>query len=90
MEGMGSRDSWLFELQEGDTIQIFIDVRQRSQVFDEIIVSIETVEQGTLERWTYPKGTSEISEEYTAYYTDEHTLRVVHVGIADVIVVLMD
>jgi hypothetical protein len=83
---MASRDSVRFELDEGDTVLIEIDVRERSTVYDEIAVQIETVEQGAIEQWSFPESDGEWSTEFTAPHSAEYTLRIARFGVADLVV----
>ena len=84
--GMASRDSKRFELDEGDTVSIELDVRERSELYDEILVQIETVEDGTIQEWSFPESDSEWSAEFTAPSSSEYTLRITQFGIADLVI----
>ena len=81
-----SRDSWRFELEEGDKIRIHVEVVERSEWDNAVSIELETVERGTIERWTLPYSDVEEEYFYTADSTDEYNLKVDNAGIAEVVV----
>lgn len=83
-----SREHWRFEIEEGEHIEIGVEVIERPEYGEEASVELETVAEGTVAEWTFPFSDVEQTFDYTAEVSAEHTLKVYNVGIAEVEVVL--
>jgi len=83
-----SREHWRFEMEEGEQVEVEVEVVERPEYGDEAHVDLETVAEGTVAEWTFPFSDVKRTFDYTADVSGEHTLKVYGVGIAEVEVVL--
>ena len=83
-----SREHWRFEMEEGEQIEINLEVKERPTHADTIKVDVETVAEGEVAEWEFSPGDVERTFEHTAEVSAEHTLKVYHAGITEVEVVM--
>ncbi|WP_252697950.1 hypothetical protein [Natronosalvus vescus] len=71
-----SRQHWRFELEEGESVQIHVEVIERGSVYEETHIELETVAEGIVEEWSFPFEMVEQTYAYTAGRSAEYTLKV--------------